>query len=96
MYRFSINHHEWILRFSVNVIIEKQERQRICKAIIQMGKELIHYSHGDSFIILDNEQGIIVFNIETIPSFILTVSNVIPKEDWYSYDGFNISQHDGY
>ncbi|MDQ0272041.1 hypothetical protein [Cytobacillus purgationiresistens] len=95
MYRFSINQQEWILRFSINVTMEKLEKQRVFKAIVQMGSELIHFTHGDSFIIIDKEIGMVVFNVETIPSFILIVSNVVSDEDWYMYDGQMVKRYTG-
>ena len=33
-----------------------------------------------------NQVGAIVFDVERMPSFILTVSNIIPKENWYAHE----------
>jgi len=86
MYRFSIMGEEWILRFSPQVLIETDEQQAVLKSILQLGKKLSTYSHGDAFLMFNKSIGAIVFTVERIPSFILTVSNLIPEENWYVFD----------
>ncbi|WP_313800539.1 hypothetical protein [Cytobacillus sp.] len=83
MYRFSIGSQEWILRFSPHIEIEPEIKQAIISTILQLGSELQTYSHGESFVIINDYVGIIVFNVEKIPSFILTVSNIVNEENWY-------------
>ncbi|GKU80935.1 hypothetical protein [Niallia sp. NCCP-28] len=83
MYRFSIGNENWILRFSPNVVLEEEEKESIIKGILQLGKELSTLSHGQSFVIMNEEMGLTVLNVEKIPSFILTVSNRVEKEKWY-------------
>jgi hypothetical protein len=83
MYRFSIGNENWILRFSPNILLEDESKQAIVKSILQLGKELPTFSHGESFVIMNRKIGLIVFIIEKIPSLILTVSNIIEKEKWY-------------
>jgi len=83
MYRFSIGNENWILRFSPNVVLEEKEKEIIIKGILQLGKVLSTLSHGQSFVIMNESMGLIVFNVEKIPSFILTVSNRVEKEKWY-------------
>ncbi|MEW9049903.1 MAG: hypothetical protein AB2392_02010 [Neobacillus sp.] len=83
MYRFSIEEEEWILRFSPQVLIGADEQQAILMSLLQIGKGLSVYSHGDAFLIFTEQIGAIVFNVERIPSFILTVSNIIPESSWY-------------
>ncbi|PKG24063.1 hypothetical protein [Niallia nealsonii] len=86
MYRFSIGNENWILRFSPNIVLEEKEKETIIKGILQLGKELSTLSHGQSFVIMNELMGLIVFNVEKIPSFILTVSNQVEKEKWYVQD----------
>jgi hypothetical protein len=86
MYRFSIEGDEWILRFSPQVFIEAEEKQVVLMALLQIGKDLSSYSHGDAFLMFTKNIGAIVFDVERIPSFILTVSNIIPDENWYMQD----------
>ncbi|MDQ1001847.1 hypothetical protein QFZ28_002247 [Neobacillus niacini] len=86
MYRFSIEGDEWILRFSPQVFIEAEEKQVVLMALLQIGKDLSSYSHGDAFLMFTKNIGAIVFDVERIPSFILTVSNIIPEENWYMQD----------
>ncbi|MFT8322209.1 MAG: hypothetical protein ABF649_15020 [Bacillus sp. (in: firmicutes)] len=83
MYRFSIENENWILRFSPHIVLEEERKQAIVKSILQMGKELPTFSHGKSFVIMNKNIGLIVFHVEKIPSFILTVSTIIEKERWY-------------
>ncbi|WP_445493033.1 hypothetical protein [Niallia sp. 03133] len=83
MYRFSIENENWILRFSPNIVLEDERKQAIVKTILQMGKELPTFSHGKSFVIMNKSIGLIVFNVEKIPSFILTVSNIIERDSWF-------------
>jgi hypothetical protein len=83
MYRFSIENQDWILRFSPNIQIEAEEKQAIISSILQLGSELPFFPHGDSFIIMNDLLGIIVFNVEKIPSMILTVSNIVTENKWY-------------
>lgn len=83
MYRFSIEGEEWILRFSPQVLIESNEKQAIIMSLLHIGNKLSAYSHGNAFIMFTKKIGAIVFEVERIPSLILTVSNIIPKECWY-------------
>lgn len=83
MYRFSIESENWILRFTPNVMLEDGSKQAIVNSILQLGKELSTFKHGEPFVILVKSIGLIVFNVEKIPSLILTVSNIIEKERWY-------------
>jgi hypothetical protein len=83
MYRFSIEGEEWILRFSPQVIVEADEKQAILMSLLQIGDDLANFPHGNAFIMFAKKIGAIVFDVERIPSFILTVSNIIPKENWY-------------
>ncbi|GHH98258.1 hypothetical protein [Neobacillus kokaensis] len=83
MYRFSIKEDEWILRFSPKVSFEADERQAVLLSLLHIGEKLSKYSHGDAFLMFTKKIGAIVFDVETIPSFILTVSSIIPDEHWY-------------
>ncbi|MEA1852806.1 hypothetical protein U9M49_06865 [Cytobacillus sp. OWB-43] len=83
MYRFRINEREWILRFAINVDADDIEKNIIFQSIVKMGHEILHYNHGDSFILFDKDIGAIIFSIETIPSYILTVANIINEVDWF-------------
>jgi hypothetical protein len=83
MYRFSIDGETWILRFSPNIYLEQDERQEIISHLIQLGKVLSGFSHGSAFCIFTEKMGLLVLDVERIPSFILTISNVIMKEHWY-------------
>ncbi len=93
MYRFSIQNQDWILRFSPNVEIEAEEKQAIISSILQLGSDLPSFSHGDSFIIMNDQLGIIVFNVEKIPSMILTVSNIVPENKWYIQKNLTIKRY---
>jgi hypothetical protein len=86
MYRFSIEGDDWILRFSPQVFIDSDDKQTILLALMHMGVDLENYTHGSAFIIFTKKIGAIVFNVERIPSLILTVSNIIPEENWYSQE----------
>lgn len=86
MYRFSIEGDEWILRFSPQIYIEAEEKQVVLTSLLQIGNDLSSYSHGDAFLMFTKKIGAIVFDVERIPSFILTVSNIIPEENWYIQD----------
>ncbi|MGG1674727.1 hypothetical protein ACIFOT_03140 [Neobacillus sp. NRS-1170] len=83
MYRFSIDGDEWILRFSPQITIEAAEKQAVLMSLQQISDKLGNFSHGDAFIMFNRNIGAIVFNVERIPSFILTVSNIISEENWY-------------
>jgi len=73
----------WILRFTPNIVLEEDSKEAIVKSILQIGSVLPSFSHGESFVIMVKKIGLIVFNVEKIPSLILTVSNIIEKENWY-------------
>ncbi|AYV66808.1 hypothetical protein C2I06_07925 [Niallia circulans] len=83
MYRFSMEKENWILRFTPNIVLEEDSKEAIVKSILQLGSVLPSFSHGESFVIMVKKIGLIVFNVEKIPSLILTVSNIIEKENWY-------------
>lgn len=84
MYRFTIDGEEWILRFSPQVLIESDEQQAILLSLLHIGEDVSAFSHGDGFIMFSKKIGAIVFDVEKIPSFILTVSNIIPEDHWYT------------
>jgi len=83
MFRFSIEGEDWILRFSPQVIIEADEKKAILMSLLHIGDDLTNFSHGDALIMFAKKIGAIVFDVERIPSLILTVSNIVPKENWY-------------
>ncbi|MBO0958233.1 hypothetical protein J1P26_00690 [Neobacillus sp. MM2021_6] len=85
MFRFSIEGEDWILRFSPQVFIEADEKQAIMMSLLHIGNDLAHFSHGDAFIMFTKKIGAIVFDVERIPSLIVTVSNIVPKENWYAH-----------
>jgi hypothetical protein len=83
MYRFSIKGEEWIVRFSPQISIEAEEREAILQSILHIGNDLSLFKHGDAFLVVDKNIGVIVFKVERIPSLILTVCNIIPEENCY-------------
>ncbi len=83
MYRFSMDGQQWILRFSQHLEIEDEEKESIIRSVIIGGAKLKGFSHGDSFLLYDKVMGVIIFRIEKVPSCILTVSTIVPKEKWY-------------
>ncbi|WP_442594382.1 hypothetical protein [Neobacillus sp. D3-1R] len=83
MYRFSIEGENWILRFSPHIFLEQEERREIVSLLVQLGKDLTGFSHGSSFCIFSEKIGLLVFDVERIPSLILTISNVVTKDKWY-------------
>ncbi|MDP4083516.1 MAG: hypothetical protein Q8934_02765 [Bacillota bacterium] len=86
MYRFSIDGENWILRFSPQIILDDDNKQAILQSLLHIGDELANITHGNAFMMLDQNIGAIIFDVERIPSFILTVSNIIPNERWYILD----------
>jgi hypothetical protein len=86
MYRFSIKDEDWILRFSPQISIDADEKQAILLSLLHIGENLSDFSHGNSFMVINKKIGAIIFEVETIPSFILTVLSIIPKEHWYIQD----------
>ncbi|WP_066369180.1 hypothetical protein [Neobacillus fumarioli] len=86
MYRFSIDGEEWLLRFSSTLSIGEEEKQAILLLLLHIGEDLAHFSHGDAFIMFTKKIGAVIFGVERIPSFILTISNIIPEENWYMED----------
>ncbi|QED48359.1 hypothetical protein [Cytobacillus dafuensis] len=90
MFRFSIGADDWILRFSPHIQIDSEIRKIIVSSIIQLGNKLPYFSHWESFIIMDNQIGLIVFNVEKIPSLILTVSNIVSKDKCYIQENLMI------
>ncbi|XJZ25905.1 hypothetical protein ACF5W4_10870 [Bacillota bacterium Lsc_1132] len=86
MYRFSIKGEEWILRFSPQTSVGAEEKQEILTSLLHIEMDLLSYFHGETFMMLDKKFGAIVFIVERIPSFILTVSTIIPVERWYIQD----------
>ncbi|QCJ43210.1 hypothetical protein FAY30_15595 [Bacillus sp. S3] len=83
MFRFSVEGEDWILRFSPQISIEADEKQAILMSLLHIGDDLANFSHGSAFIMFAKKIGAIVFDVERIPSLILTVSNIVPEENWY-------------
>jgi hypothetical protein len=86
MFRFTIEGEEWILRFSPQVFIDAAEKQAILMSLLHIGNDLANFPHGKAFIMFTKKIGAIVFDVERIPSLILTVSNIVPEENWYIQD----------
>lgn len=93
MYRFSIDGETWILRFSPHIYLEQDERREIVSLLIQLGKDLSRFSHGSAFCIFTEKMGLLVFDVERIPSLILTISNALSKERWYTQMGSQIQPY---
>ncbi|PLR81082.1 hypothetical protein CVD25_06595 [Bacillus canaveralius] len=83
MYRFTIDNEEWILRFSPAVAIEQEIKDIIVRSLALLGSKLPAFPHGDAFVIFNEKIGLIVFNVEKLPSFILTISSIVPREKWF-------------
>lgn len=83
MYRFSIDGEDWILRFSPLIFLDDETKQAILQSLLQIGDDLGNITHGNALMMLDQTIGAIIFDVERIPSFILTVSNIIPTDRWY-------------
>ncbi|WP_066313085.1 hypothetical protein [Bacillus sp. FJAT-29814] len=84
MFRFSIDGGEWILRFSPKLAIDEAEKQAILLSLLHIGENLAKFPHGSAFIMFTQKIGAIVFDVERIPSLILTVSNIVAEENWYN------------
>jgi hypothetical protein len=93
MYRFSIDGETWILRFSPHIYLEQDERREIVSLLIQLGKDLSRFSHGSAFCIFTEKMGLLVFDVERIPSLILTISNAVGKDRWYTQKGSHIQPY---
>lgn len=83
MYRLSIEQEDWIVRFSPHLSIDKEEKDAIVTPLMQMGNVLASFTHGDSFIIINEKIGVIICRVEKIPSLILIISTIVPKENWF-------------
>ncbi|HAQ08010.1 MAG TPA: hypothetical protein DCR24_10985 [Bacillus bacterium] len=86
MYRFSIGDENWIILFSQHLSLDSKEKEAIIRSIAIMGPQWAGFSHGESFVIFHELIGAIVIRIEKIPSLILTVSAVVPRDRWYIND----------
>lgn len=86
MFRFSIEGEDWILRFSPNIMIDSEEKQAILMSLLHIGTDLSSFSHGEAFIMFTKKIGAIIFEVERMPSLILTVSNIITNDRWYHQD----------
>jgi hypothetical protein len=83
MFRFSFNGSDWIIRFSPELQVEAEDKEAIIQSLITLGPSLAGYSHGESLLIFDEDMGAIIIRTEKVPSFILTVSTIIPSCQWF-------------
>jgi hypothetical protein len=83
MYRFLIEGETWIVRFSPHISLDQDERHKIVSLLIQLGKKIFGISHGRAFCVFSETMGLLVIEVERIPSLILTISNAVTKENWY-------------
>ncbi|UQD52480.1 hypothetical protein C0971_10990 [Bacillus methanolicus] len=83
MYRFSIGNEDWIVNFSPHIMIETEEREAIVNSLLTMGAVLHSFSHGDSFLIFNEQIEAAVFRVEKIPSLILTIVTIVSNDNWY-------------
>jgi hypothetical protein len=83
MFRFSFNGSDWIIRFSPELQAEDEDKEAIIQSLITLGPSLAAYSHGESLLIFDEKLGAIIIRTEKVPSFILTVSTIIPSGQWF-------------
>jgi hypothetical protein len=94
MFRITIEADEWIVRFSPHLSVEKEEREAIVDSLLKLGGKLTRFPHGDSFIIMNEKIGMIVCRVEKIPSLILIISTVVPKENWFVQKEHSIQRVD--
>ena len=92
MFRLAIEEEEWIVRFSPHLGMDQEEREEIVAPLLQFGKMLSTFKHGDSFIIMNESFGMIVCIVEKIPSFILIISSVVPKNHWFVQEDHTIQK----
>ena len=90
MYRFSIGDEDWVIVFSQHLSLEKNEKDAAIHSIAIMGPRWSGFSHGESFVLFLDQIGAVVIRIEKIPSLILTVSAVGPRNRWFIKDHNNI------
>lgn len=93
MYRLSIEQEDWIVRFSPHLSIDKEEKDAIVTPLMQMGNVLASFKHGDSFIIINEKIGVIICRVEKIPSLILIISTIVPKENWFVQNDKSIKKY---
>jgi hypothetical protein len=93
MYRLSIEKEDWIVRFSPHLAIEKEEKDAIVNPLMNLGNVLSSFSHGDSFIIINEKIGVIICRVERIPSLILIISTIVPKENWFIQTDSTINRY---
>jgi hypothetical protein len=83
MYQITIDEEKWIVRFSRHLSLELDERDKIVAQILRFGNQLAKFAHGESFAMIDDGNSMAVCQVKKIPSFILTILAVIPKEYWF-------------
>jgi DNA-directed RNA polymerase subunit H (RpoH/RPB5) len=83
MYRFLIKEDEWLVRFSAHASFGEEEKEAVLRSIKYVEKDLPLLTHGDAFTVLDKTFGFIVIKVERVPSLIMTVCSIIPKERCY-------------
>ncbi|WML45030.1 hypothetical protein [Neobacillus sp. PS3-40] len=86
MYRFSIDGENWILRFTPQIAADAEEKHAILLSLLKGRHKFLPIPNSDAFIMINEKIGAIIFNVKKVPSSILTVSNIIPKEQWYFQD----------
>jgi hypothetical protein len=93
MYRLSIEKEDWIVRFSPHLSIDKEEKDAIVNPLMKLGNVLSTFTHGDSFIIINEKIGVVICRVERIPSLILIISTIVPKENWFIQNDTTITRY---
>ena len=93
MYRLSIEKEEWIVRFSPHLSIDKEDKDAIVIPLMKLGNVLSSFTHGDSFIIINEKIGVVICRVERIPSLILIISTIVPKENWFIQTDSDIKRY---
>ncbi len=86
MFRLNKDGIEWIMIFSQGMTPDEEEKEAAYRAIMLSSSDLSDYSHGESLIIFDNIAGAIVIRVEKIPSFLLAILALVPREHWFPAD----------
>ncbi|OCA90859.1 hypothetical protein A8F94_03015 [Bacillus sp. FJAT-27225] len=85
MYRIAKRNEELILRFLPKLNLSLPVKEEICKAITAGQPDVSELaSTGNALLFLKN-LGAVAIDVERVPSLVLTVTAVIPKDRWFTY-----------
>ncbi|WP_043933663.1 hypothetical protein [Bacillus sp. EB01] len=85
MYRIAQKNQELILRFWPKLNLTLNQKEEICRAFTGCNVKISEIASDGSALLFVENVGAVALDVERMPSLVLTVTAVVPKNRWFNY-----------